>query len=228
MKDLFLVLVLASLIACPAASLGWDYFYDGSVLPNDTSLGATSWGVGGTSGGISMCTTDGDLLRIGDGVTNAVINLARNAGPGPITMEARLRSMGDSGGSSSGMAIGTESFSTSIAFFSTYVRVGFDYGNPPILHYADMTSFHTVRIAIDAQGQAYVWMDQTLIAQGLTHVAGPGAVGFGGSSENGEGVSYWDYVAYSHSFEPVPEPSSLLALLAGVGGLGALMRRRRR
>jgi len=39
--------------------------------------------------------------------------------------------------------------------------------------------------------------------------------------------AYWDYVAYSAAFLPIPEPSSLLALAGGVAGLGGFALRRR-
>ena len=40
--------------------------------------------------------------------------------------------------------------------------------------------------------------------------------------------SYWDYVAYSDAFLPVPEPSSMLALAGGIAGITAFALRRKR
>lgn len=222
MKFTFLIFAITLVVALPAVSSAWDHVYDGSVLPNDSSLGADRWA---SQGDLSMCSTDGNILRLDDTRTDALEGFSRGAEAGPITMEARVHTT--SGSDVSYMAIGTPSFSTSTYLYPGYLQVFFDYSNLPVTYSGDLTTFHTVRVAISAQGQCYVWLDQTLVAQGVTHVGGQGTVSFGGSSESGLGQSYWDYVAYSNAFFPIPEPSSFLALGSGLLALRTLIRRRR-
>ena len=226
MKLTFLFCALVLAMVAPSSSWAWDHVYDGSVLPNDASL-ANRWAVGGTGGGIAMCSTDGDVLCINDTRTDTCVFFSKGAQPGPITMESGVRVATVSGQCVS-MAVGTASFSTAVNLYPGYLQVFFDYGNPPVTYSADLTAFHALRVAINAQGQSYVWLDQTLIAQGATHVGGQGGIYFGGTSVGGLGQSYWDYVAYSASFDPVPEPSSLASLCVGLLPLPFAMKRPRR
>jgi hypothetical protein len=221
MKFISLVLVISFMMMFSAASWAWDYLYDGSVLPNDPSLGANQWYVY-PGANISECSTDGNVLHI-----EGAADFYKDALPGPITMESKVYVTGEPGYSAF-MAIGSPSFSTYAVLYPGYLQVYFDYGNEPVTYATDMTTFHTLRIAINAQGQSYVWLDQDLVVQGITHVGGQGFVDFGGSLRSELGQSHWDYVAYSASFEPVPEPSSILALVGGITGLGGFALRRRR
>jgi hypothetical protein len=46
-------------------------------------------------------------------------------------------------------------------------------------------------------------------------------VEFGSYLGAGSCDTYWQYVAYSKEFLPVPEPGSLIALAGGLAGIGA-------
>ena len=80
---------------------------------------------------------------------------------------------------------------------------------------ADLSEFQTVRLAVDSSGGSSVWMDGVLLCSAVssyvnTQTRGPQ---FGAEFDTASN-SYWDYVAYSNAFLPVPEPSSVLPLAA--------------
>lgn len=219
------LICIALLVCIPGgASCAWDLFYDGSRLPTDPSLGASQWT---SSGGndLSMCSTDGNVLHLNDTRNDAQAYFARFAIPRlrPLTMEARLRIAGGQ----ANMEVGSPSFTTLLSLSTNRIDVSFEQLSSQT-YYADMTAFRTIRVATDAQGESYVWLDGTLVAHGITNIGNQGNIAFGTASMTGRSESLWDYVAYSDAFIPVPEPSSLLALgMGGLGVLGMALRRRR-
>lgn len=93
----------------------------------------------------------------------------------------------------------------------------------------DFTSFRKLRIAYDGGSRAYAWVDQQLAFSWLlSGSAGQNGVSFGAHWGAGTSDSYWQSVGYSKAYLPLPEPSALLALLTGLGGLGGMIWRRRR
>lgn len=215
--------LLLSLLVLPTCAFAWDCFYDGSVLPTDPSLGTAKWEVfsGNDS---SMCSSDGNLLHVVDASSDASAYFSRFAAPSsaPVTAEAKVRVASGS----AGLSIRTSTYATHVSLFVDHIDVTFFPGTA-VTYSADMSGFRTLRVATSAQGHSYVWLDGELLCQGLTSSGLQGGLMFGSISYAGLSESYWDYVAYSNAFLPVPEPSALVALLAGLGGFGFTLRRRR-
>lgn len=225
---LILFITLVSLISFPTASRAWDLVYDGSVLPNDPSLGTSRWVVGGIGNGLSMCSTDGDLLYIDDALPDVYVYFMRDAPPPltPFTMESRVR-VADESEQPASMGIGAFSFSVGVAIYPSYLQVCSGY-EIPVTYWADMSIFRTLRVAVNAGGEFYVWLDQALVAQGTSNASGQGIITFGSKAREGLSRSYWDYVAYSASFVPVPEPSTLFSLSFALLAASVGVRWRRR
>lgn len=225
MKRSCLILALASalLLGFPAISMAWDTYFDGSQLPTQEG-----WTFGGTD--TSQCSTDGDALRILDNGSNAdayFLKVISSYGQ-PITSQARVRVAGASDLGSVFLHATNGKVGTLLSFFPGELRISFGWGPDTWLSFpADFSSFHTVRVAIDSQDSSFVWLDGELLAEGVAH-SSQGAMIFGAYSVPGTSDSYWDYVAASPEFLPIPEPSSLLALGGGVMGLAGLAVRRRR
>jgi hypothetical protein len=226
MRLRLLLFASALLLALPSISYAWDYLYDGSVLPNDPSLGANRWTMDGDA---SMLSTDGNVLHIVDRSTTDGVCFYRSAAPAdtPLTVEARVRV---TEGDSTILYLGTPSYTPYFELYSDRLVSHLNYG--VITYMTNLSLFRTIRVATAAQNgtyTSYVWVDGVLAAQGTATPGGNQYDVIFGAPWSGTGDSYWDYVAYGASFNPVPEPSSLLVL--GMGALpiaGLLLRRRRR
>ncbi len=217
---------LAVLLPCSCVVYAWEVQYDASsgVLPTGAS---PSWQPDYYGAPVSL--TNG-VLYIGDSASGGA-GFYRERGAiaagVPVTVEARVRTAASSGGAAE-LLIRTYGREAVVGIFPDHIVASGRYSQAHTF-WQDFTSFRTIRIAYDGAATAFVWVDNLLA---LTYEAPfhsalsgtPGGVSFGCYSSD----SYWQYVAYSHSFEPVPEPSSLLALLAGVVGFAATLRRRRR
>jgi len=206
----------------PPPPAAWDCFYDGSVLPTDPSLGANRWGSGDD---VSLSSTDGNLLHLVNGQGND-LRFAKQFGMAahtPFTFETRVSVV--TGGAA--FVIIVPGAGVSIGLQPGGVDVGTAPGVPR-LYITDLTMFRTIRVAIDPQGQSYVWLGGQLLDHGVSSWDFPNcALAFQNYSYVASD-SYWDYIGYSAAFLPVPEPSSLLALAGGIAGLGGLALRRKR
>ncbi|HET6453420.1 MAG TPA: PEP-CTERM sorting domain-containing protein [Armatimonadota bacterium] len=223
-SSLVFIITTVLLVSFASAANAWDTFYDGSQLPTDEG-----WSLGGND--ISECSTDGNALRILDNRTDASAYFRKtvSAKGQPITSEARLMVAGASETDTVQMLVSNLSFSTLLAFTPSQISVQFDWQEQSWLSFpADLSHYRTVRVATDSQGNSYVWLDGNLLTVGTTHVGGQGSMYFGAIGYAPTSESYWDYVAASPEFLPIPEPSSLLALAGGLIGLGGLALRRRR
>jgi len=224
MKRVCWTVVSILLATAPMASIAasWDLYYDGSVLPNDPSLGSNVWLAAGDT---SVCSSDGSVLRILDR-TDTHVAFHRSAAPehSPLTAEARVRVLS---GNSALLYLGTPSYTPYLELYADRVEINFGYGVQQTCQ-TDLSQFRTIRMAIDASGKSYVWLDGALVAQGTSRPGGNQDYLMFGAPWSGASESYWDYVAYSAAFLPIPEPSSLLALAAGLAGIGGFALRRRR
>lgn len=216
------VVLFVLVTLCGSRASAWDYFYDGTVLPNDPLLGSGQWwpwpGMD-----TSVCSCDGGVLRIDDDRASMSATFYKFAVPTagtPVTLEARVRV-------ASGAAVidvGTPSFWTRVLVSADMLTTTF-YQGVPLAYSADCSLFRTIRIATDSSGSSQVWLDGVLVAQGRTTVSNQGNLLFGSGSATSD--TYWDYVAYSNAFVPVAEPSSLAVILTGLAACGETVRRKR-
>ncbi len=93
----------------------------------------------------------------------------------------------------------------------------------------DLSEFQTIRVALDGEGGAFVWLNDAPLysstsSHGDVQQADAQFYAYPGSPSS----SYWDYVAYSSAFLPVPEPPSPLALGLGLLPLAGVALRKRR
>ena len=145
-----------------------------------------------------------------------------------MTMEARVRVARATDMYSVVMgfqtASGTAGATAMLSLFADHIVA-----NVVNLNYdVDMSTFRTLRLAMDASKNVSLWVDGTpALSWQDTSRGGQNGVRFGSDSTTGTSDSYWGYVGYSEQLLPVPEPSSFLALLAGVGGSGILLRRKK-
>jgi hypothetical protein len=145
----------------------------------------------------------------------------------PVTIETKMCVLPSISGAAN-LTIGTYSNYVGISIFHDRIVASDRYYQSHIF-WQDFTTFHTVRLAFDGTNEAYVWVDNQLAmswdADYWSLATGePVGVRFGSHSS----ISNWQYVNYSKDFAPVPEPSSIFALVGGIAGLGGFALRRRR
>jgi hypothetical protein len=223
MKATLLVLVIVLLAAFPSASFAWDYVYDGSVLPSELE----GWSV---IGDLSMASSDGDCLSIVDNSPIEAVSFSHfsaKAGE-PFTVEARLKVIKGDG---TLLIIGSPSYDMVVGFWPH--NIGIAWSGRESLQSLEMMDFATIRVSVAPEGnlfRAWVWANGSLIGNNYVVKDIPrDCFTFGSGFDAGCSESYWDYVACSNAFVPVPEPSSLAALGFGIlPFVGVALRRRHR
>ena len=217
---------LVSLAVLPVAAGAWDVRYDATsgLLP---TVASPSWNV--------FYRTDptpaivGNALRMQHLAGGAYLHYGREqaivAGV-PITLETRMHVTSDS--------VGAPHISIQTLGCLAYVQIYADHLNTwelgrPITFASDLTTFRTIRLAYDGVSRAYVWVDDQPAFSWVCGTGGQDGINFGSYTYIGDAAfdSYWQYVAYSKEFLPVPEPSSLLVLAVSLAGIGAAVVRRR-
>jgi hypothetical protein len=216
------VLVM-SLVTC-AGARAWEGEYDAGsgMLPTAASPGWKLY----SYHEVAPALTDG-ALRIQHTASDGQAYFYREAWAidkfVPVTMEARVRITPTSGNGAAVMSVETRSGGGRLMIYPDRLEA-----DCPTVFYADFTAFRTVRLAYDGARNAYAWVDNQPALSWNTGGPGQNGVNFGSYWGTQPYDSYWQYVAYSKQFLPIPEPSSLAALLAGLAGFGAAMRRRRK
>ena len=224
--------VVLTIMLVPATVLGWDVWYTGDVTPTDPSLGDYGWTAWTMDH--SLYTAQGGILSIVDDSTTAHVLFGRETWdipPAvPLTVEARVSVASATAKNAVRLAATTMGFSTFVSLYPDRLVASFSSRADAheAVYLADLAAFRTVRIATDSSGHSCVWVDGVLAAEGWTSEGYQGGIMFGAGSTTGTSESYWDYVAYSKEYLPVPEPSSLIALAGGLAGLGGMALRRRR
>ena len=231
-------MVIAALLPLGNAS-AWDVSYEGDVMPNSPTLGSFAWSAYMAPNGLSLSSSDGEFLHLVDTDTNLPFLFREDsmlpAGTS-ITMETRVKVLAASPlhdwSHALQMGANTPYGQVMVGFWPDRVCVRIP-GETWAYYPVDLTQFHTFRIAMNAtpQPEHYdLWMDgQHILTGGFWGQALYG-VYFGayGAGTAATSDSYWDYVRYSKEYLPVPEPSTLMALVGGLGALGLPMLRRRR
>jgi hypothetical protein len=216
MRQHVAVLAIALALASAARAESWEVVYaaGSGLLPTQSS---PAWSLYSYGAPISV---ENGFLHIGisaSGGADYTRDEATIPAGVPVTVEARLQVLPCSFGDAT-LQIGT--YGTTSAVIIRPDHMG--------SYYDDFTTLRTVRFAYDGSGWDYVWVDgQLAISSKAPPWKQSGGTPAGVFFGSGSCDSYWQYVAYSKEFLPIPEPCSLAALLAGLVGFGAMIRRRR-
>ena len=219
-----IIAVFTIMLCCPSL-YAWDVSYQASsgVLPT----GATpAWMLSPPGSTMISVVSDG-ILHMQHSSTDLPGYYTREQmtiGAGiPITLETRMR-VTEASNNAPGITIQTGSIFVGLYIYPDHIV------NNGMSFSGDFSTFRTIRLACDAQGNVYTWVDGQLALSYYQSTSGGGqnGIAFGSNYREGSFDSYWQYVAYSKAFVPVPEPSSLLALSCPILGLaGAVIKRKR-
>ncbi len=184
-----------------ASAFAWDVYYDSSVMPNDPSLGSESWC---SAGSLSNSSVQDGVLHLATQDTTTAVYFSRDwalGGGTPITLETCV--MVDSG---TGAAPSTPPALIQVENNSGHVSLGVYTNHITVDSSAqsvDMTSFHVIRIALQADNTYQVWLDGNQVFSGTATMTCQSGMAFGSYPLPGGTLdSYWDYVGYSLAYIP--------------------------
>lgn len=228
--------IITVLLTSTVAS-AWDVFYDGNTLPDAHELGIYTWS-SNVSASPNISVNNGSL-HINDRSSTEAVWFSREGSRLPYrssaTIEARVKVLSAQEVNPWDFAVGfgTYIYGGGDAFIGLWTdKIGTRYGGENNMRFysVDMTQFHTIRVASQGSTPTFnVWLDGNEVFSGVTPLDNLEAVQFGSTQSIGAtSDSYWDYVAYSKTFSPVPEPSSILALFGGMTALGGSVLRMHR
>jgi hypothetical protein len=226
MRKLTITAVVYIIVGLAVAAQAWDVEYNAGTGLMPTAV-SPAWQPGYY--GAPVTNTDG-LLHIGNSASVGADfrreEAAIDSGV-PVTVETRMCVQSATFGSAD-LGISTYSGELHLAILPDRIIASDRYYDSHTF-WQDFSSFHTVRVAYDGIHGANVWVDNQLamsweVPDWSLATGYPGGISFGSYSCD----SYWQYVRYSKEFEPVPEPSSLLALFGGLAGVGGMIWRRRK
>jgi len=223
------IVLLAGLV-CAGNASAWEVEYNAStgVLPTKAS---PPWLLFGYN--VPTPTIVDGALRIQHDTAGGYLEYSREgyaiAAGVPVTMEVRMRAA-TSSSTVQYISIQTRSAGAVLEIYTDHLWAPDWGGQGPVTFYGDFTTFRTIRLAYDGGTRVYAWVDNQLaLSWGLSGSAGQDGVNFSSYSAAASSGSYWQYVAYSKEFLPVPEPAALTALatLSLLTGAGLVRKRKR-
>lgn len=228
MRKLFKVAVLITLamIVCATNASAWEVIYNANTgqLPTEATPAWTAVFLGSNTASVSN-----SILRIQHTTGSSYYSKeawAIDAGI-PVTLESRMRVDASSIGAPQ-LSIQTKGCYVVLNIYADRLQV-YDWASKStMVSYGDFTAFQTIRMAYDGGTNVYAWVNnQSTLSWTLSGSAGQNGISFGTYNSADAFDSYWQYVAYSKQFQPVPEPSSLLALGSSLLGLVGFAIRKR-
>lgn len=218
-----MVSVIVVTLLSGGSGWGWELSYNGDVLPTAVSLGPDSWTrYGDPSETFAM---DGVLRTAVAESTYGIAYYRDLPSDGPLTAEVRLRVLAASADVSyengPGLAIHFGGRRTVIRFAQDKLFTRYLGDLQDRSYDADMTQWHTMRVAITLDEWFRVYLDGNEVFSGAANSGGQNGITFGTGFlvPAGSDVIEWDYVAYSGVYIPVAEPTSIFALAAGFATL---------
>lgn len=222
MKTIFAIPVLVLLIAMFSINnvYAWDVYFDGSADPDAAYFGLSAW-QGDDNNYLGQCTTQEGIYHLVDQNPVSTVRFYREGSfgleyPTDLTVEARVKIVSASSKVSYVPVLGfgiTSSAGSYVGLWTDKIGVRYGDSNETTFYSVDMTQYHTIRLATrNSDSSVVVWVDgiQALAGQ-ANGGSGDGGVEFGMTPYVTDTAdSYWDYVAYSKAYSPVPEPSTLL------------------
>lgn len=219
------ILTLLTVLACSGVVYAWDVEYDAStgLLPTEVSQ---AWQLS-TYDGVAPAIADG-ALRIQSVTTNSYAYYVSTIDADvPVTMEARMRVAATSSGAPV-LSIKAKGIYDGIYAYSDHMAAYENASSSWVTFNQDFTAFRTIRIAYNGSNRLYAWVDGQLALswQSFGGVMNGSGVMFGASGSSGAFDSYWQSIAYSNQFLPLPEPSPFLILGSSFMWLAATCVRR--
>lgn len=183
----------------------WDVSYDGSVLPNDPTLGANAWQLHDyyAPNDLSKTTAADGMLHVVDEWSDRAVTFSREGDYLPtgssVTVEARVKVLSGSNELSFlspvffGVQVG-QGANAQVYLWPDRVGTRYSGNNAFTVVTLDMTQYHTIRLAMGPQATFSVWVDEALLFTGTPLPGRRGSAVYftSGLLEQAISDSYWD------------------------------------